>query len=136
MNKQRKDTWRGLYLLGALALAMLLADALAPLSPMGHDLLTLGSILLATGSVLIWTEGHADLVETDGVDAWAADDQRQRGWFVSGGMKVALPRRSERSLPSSQQAALNQPEYGILDMKELQRLENLRRSEERVRTTT
>ena len=89
---RNRHSWRGLYLLGALAAGLLFADALAPMSLHWHDIVTVGIIFLVLDLTFLWTEKHADLFETDGVDAQAADDQLQRRWFIAEGEQYALPR--------------------------------------------
>jgi hypothetical protein len=82
---RKHKTWRGMYLLGVLG-----ADALAPLSSRGHDIATVGIILLVSALTFLWTESHASLVEAEGIDARAAEDQAHRMRFIGGGVVFVL----------------------------------------------
>ena len=109
-------SWRGLYLLGALAAGMLVADTLAPLSMQWHNIITIGIVFLMVGLTFWWTEGHADLMETDGVDAKAVDDQLQRRWFIAQGERFALPRPTPQPKPADGAARhTDEHEYAILN---------------------
>ena len=88
---RKRQSWRGLYLLGVLGAGLLAADALAPLSQDAHDMLTVGTILLVFGLTLLWTESHADLIERSGIDARAAGKRPYRVRFISDGVNVILP---------------------------------------------
>lgn len=116
MGNHRK--WRGLYLLGVLAAGLLFADALAPLSLQWHDIVTVGIVFLVFGLTFYWTEKHADLVETEGIDAQAADDQLQRRWFIAQGERYALPRPAPQNrLADGNTQYTEERKYAILDRK-------------------
>jgi hypothetical protein len=107
---EKQHNWRGLYRIGLLAVGLLVADALAPLSLEGHDIVTVGIVLLAFGLTAYWTEKHADLVETEGIDA-----DTHRRWFIAQGQRYILAQPTpQEEQPEGNTANTEQRKYAIL----------------------
>jgi hypothetical protein len=71
MQHGPKHSWWGLYLFAAVIAALLYADSRARLSPAIHTLVLIAIIVGAASLAWSWSESHADLLGSQGIDAKA-----------------------------------------------------------------
>ncbi len=96
MLRKPRMGWGGLYLLGVLAGLLLYGIAKAPVGTVWHTLALIVLIVAACGLALRWSEGHADLMGSQGVDAQAEEQALQMNGIEPGRLAPSLTARQAR----------------------------------------
>jgi hypothetical protein len=115
MSWLRDHKWWGLYLLAPLSAGLLYLDGDIHANLRMHEFLAMAAVVILCGLALFWTERHADIVESEGVDAWSpADFYRSSGTFIAGPtvltIPVGRPRYSASASPRPSNRELHQPD--------------------------
>ncbi len=71
VRRSNRGSWRGLYALIPLTAILLLLAARLKLRGPLHQILLVGVVLVVAVLAFLWSEGHADLMGSEGADAEA-----------------------------------------------------------------
>jgi hypothetical protein len=84
MKRGRRGSWWGLYaLIPVTALLLVLADKVRVGEPL-HQILLIAVVVVVAVLALLWSERHADLLGSEGVDAQAEASELAETGIASG----------------------------------------------------
>jgi hypothetical protein len=116
MPRHGDRKWWSLYLLAPLSAGLLYMDGRIHANLKIHEVLAMAVIVVLFGLTFYWTEKHADLMESEGVDARAPEIPFETiGVLITSPsvppIPVGRPRRAVRSLPDVAALELDQADY-------------------------